>query len=163
MKDKFVFYSFVIGVAGAFLGLAVTLSVGLTRDAQRGEATLTWPAVPGRVTDVSRSNNRPALEYRYVVGGRTYTSNRVAFVRRRTLRRGGGLGGYYGRDFSEGESVEVHFDPADPGTAVLLTGVPTSGVVVSGGAIAFLFLIGGGVLWLGLRHPPSAFRHGDDG
>lgn len=155
MKDKVGFYVFIIVFAGVFLALGAALSVDLVRDVRHGEASLRWPTTTGKVIGVFRSRDRPALAYQYVVEGQTYARHRVVFVRRQTLERGRGLETYYGRDFSEGETVEVRYDPADPGTSVLIPGAPVSGVVVGGVVIGFLFLVGVGVLGLGFMRPPG--------
>ena len=108
---------------------AVPLGVGV-RDYVKGRASQTWPSVDGKVMSSEletrlggageQTSNRARIQYAYTVDGQSYTSRRVGF-------------GVYGSSdsieherlmdtYSEGKTVRVHVNPANPQDAVLIVG-----------------------------------------
>jgi hypothetical protein len=102
------------------------LLLGAWLDYWRAEQSKSWPAVTGRmlVSEVSvrlgkGPRNLPDVSYEYEVDGSRYESSRIRFGQGRTRFRAQAeeLVGRY----PVGSEVEVRYNPADPGVAVLDT------------------------------------------
>ena len=106
-----------------------------------------WPQVVGTVvvSDLQRSRDseggysyRPEVSYRYSVDGQELVANRTCFGDRlelswsapavRAVRR-----------YPAGASVAVHYDPDDPGDAVLEPGI--NGLLFAGAAFGGVFTV----------------------
>ncbi|WP_246675144.1 DUF3592 domain-containing protein [Mesorhizobium sp. B2-3-4] len=120
------------------LGVAVFLSImgvfallmGIAQKALARQAAK-WPVTSGRI-DASgletvridsayqrrRSVFRSRIVYSYEVAGRHYTSARVTFGANVMASLPGLVSGQIGR-YAEGSKVDVHYDPANPASAVL--------------------------------------------
>jgi hypothetical protein len=88
-----------------------------------------WPSVRGQIVNSAvesyrettdgrtRTSYRPAVEFAYMVRGREYRSNQIKL----TLETGGSQA-YAAKvvaKYPQGSDIEVHYDPAAPGTAAL--------------------------------------------
>ena len=139
---------------GAFFAIVVTVKLRQVRAASR------WPSVPGKILsarasakkvtthhateeeneDRTEQRNFARITYKYVVGGKEYISSRLS------------IGEDLGNDdvagklqrYPKGRAVEVFYDPAKPGTAVLERGLPQGcakagliGLALVAGIIAF--------------------------
>jgi hypothetical protein len=129
----------------------LTLFLGL-REMEAAQTSTTWPTVSGTVksSDIDWSNNDSddhqrdsafaKVVYTYQVAGHLHTSDKVLY------------GDYGSSDsshadsivsqYAPGQAVTVHYDPADPSTAVLQPGI-------NGGCL-FLPIFGGAFLLVGL-------------
>jgi hypothetical protein len=138
---------------GAFLLLVPTTCLGWFVGGKLDEAVSAknWPTVPGEVVS-SRvaGNNRqsiPLVEYRYEVGGATFTGERVSVLG--TLGRE--TAGQTVSRYPAGAAVSVHHDPDDPASAVLDTTVgpeaTTAGLMIATpAAFGVVFLIAGALV-----------------
>ena len=120
----------------------------------RGLRSLAWPTVIGEVTDSDVEFFRgrgsvlytPRIRYSYQVGGRAYDGNRVVF----------GYPDYHTRRGADsviaaypvGGTVRVHYDPSDPGSAVLRPGVGIRTWIAAGFMGALLLLVFGALAGL---------------
>ncbi|MCA0031669.1 DUF3592 domain-containing protein [Mesorhizobium sp. B263B2A] len=112
-----------------FMGL-FALRMGFAQKSLAGQAAK-WPVAAGRI-DTSglqalrnHSNYRrwhtvfkSRIVYSYGVAGQRYTSDRVTFGATVTASLPGLVSGQ-ARSYAEGSQVEVHYDPANPASAVL--------------------------------------------
>ncbi|RUU78329.1 DUF3592 domain-containing protein, partial [Mesorhizobium sp. M7A.F.Ca.MR.362.00.0.0] len=112
-----------------FMGLFI-LSMGFAQKALAEQAAK-WPIVVGRI-DTSglqalrnhsgygrwRTVFKSRIVYSYGVAGQRYSADRVAFGATVTASLPGLVGGQ-ARQYVEGSKVDVHYDPANPGSAVL--------------------------------------------
>ena len=133
----------VIGAAGIIAGVTM-LSAGATA---RG-----WPVVPGQIversvgpsttTGASRPGRyfEPRVTYRYTVDGKPYTGHRISLTTRA-----------YDEDKARSvaddlpERVDVHYNPRDPGDALLEpSSIGIAIVALIAGALAAL--VGAGML-----------------
>jgi Protein of unknown function (DUF3592) len=120
-----------VAAAGGFASLTLLFAIGYTGAVWK---TSRWPTVPGRIvgTEVEAFRDRhidtdritpqtlykPSILYTYEVNGRQFTADRLTlgvvvsstlpFIARRTARR-----------YPPGSEVVVHYDPKNPGEAVL--------------------------------------------
>jgi len=145
-------------VGGVFVALGLLVTAWGFSTLSRAKASKSWPSVEGTVlssevtedwdtTTSSRGGRRresvtygAEVSYQYAVDGRSYTSTRVSFGQYQSSNCGHAAG-IVGR-YPEGKKVDVHYDPASPGTAVLEPGA-------GGGAyipllIGVVFVIAGG-------------------
>jgi len=144
-------------LGAVFLVIGVLVAAWGFSTLSRAKASKSWPSVEGTVVssevteerETSSSSRRGRREsvtygaeisYEYAVEGRRYTSDRVSFGQYKSSNRGHAAG-IVGR-YPEGKKVDVHYDPAGPGTAVLEPGA-------GGGAyipllIGVVFVIAGG-------------------
>ncbi|WP_245481743.1 MULTISPECIES: DUF3592 domain-containing protein [unclassified Mesorhizobium] len=112
-----------------FMGLFI-LSMGFAQKALAEQAAK-WPIVVGCI-DTSglqalrnhsgygrwRTVFKSRIVYSYGVAGQRYSADRVAFGATVTASLPGLVGGQ-ARQYVEGSKVDVHYDPANPGSAVL--------------------------------------------
>ncbi|MES0022427.1 MULTISPECIES: DUF3592 domain-containing protein [unclassified Mesorhizobium] len=95
------------------------------------EQAAKWPVAPGRIDSSGlqalrnyRGHRRwstvfkSRIVYSYGVAGQHYTSDRVTFGATVTASMPGLVSGQ-GRSYAEGGKVDVHYDPANPASAVL--------------------------------------------
>ena len=135
------------------------LLIKFVRDIMMGQKSRSWPVASGTViqsvmethhdTDDDGSTSTTygvKVHYTYSVGGREYESWRRTFseVRTNSMRRTQEILGRY----PQGANVEVYYDPADPSSAVLETGVGTSSYVFLGLAIVLVLAGLAGLLGL---------------
>ena len=134
---------------------AVFATVGLVAIAQghraivRGEASASWPRVPGRIVrnerverDVEgRGHARPDIAYRYDVAGITLEGSRVAFGLENFFSSRG-WGALVRDRYPAGTRVQVAYDPRRPGNAVLESGPPPRAWVPLGLGAVFLLVAG---------------------
>ena len=136
---------------GVFLMMlaAPPLVIGLWAMAQ-GLITLTWPRTDGQIDRVYFSQSQPDDEtrrmsasiditYRYVVGGRTYSSSSIA-----PYTFGWQNSGHARRqhdDYSADMAVRIAHDPHDPRVAYLEPGPSSTSLMLLG--VGFIF----GLTW----------------
>lgn len=119
-----------------------------------------WPAVPGTIlasTIASRESTleaeedgppprpitlyRAEVQYRYEVGGRSFTGSRIALddVEVSSKSHAENLAQRY----ASGTAVTVHYNPEDPSQAVLEPGIHMVSWVLPAIGVAFLIVAGG--------------------
>jgi Protein of unknown function (DUF3592) len=122
---------------------------------QRGTGTEAWPAVSGVVIDCAitadreagRQRFRPVVRYRYEVDGQRYEGNRIQWAMDQGFRKYTRARRLLDR-YRAGSTINVHYDPSRPGTAVLQTGGSNAAVlrpvyvIASTIAVYTLFTIG---------------------
>ncbi|WP_185970366.1 MULTISPECIES: DUF3592 domain-containing protein [unclassified Mesorhizobium] len=143
-----------LGVAAflLFMGLMI-LRMGFAQRSLARQAEK-WPVTPGHIESSGlqalrnysayrwRTVFKSRIVYTYGVAGQRYTSDRVAFGATVTASLPGLVSGQ-ARSYAEGSKVDVHYDPANPASAVLecrVRGLWLLGVC----SAAFL----GGAAWL---------------
>jgi hypothetical protein len=120
-----------VAAATGFASLTLLFAIGFTAAVWK---TSRWPTVPGRMVGsdvesfrvrevdegrmIRRTHYKPSILYTYEVNGRKYMADRVTlgvvvsstlpFIARRSARC-----------YAPGTDVEVHYDPRNPGEAVL--------------------------------------------
>ncbi|WP_120497266.1 DUF3592 domain-containing protein [Kiloniella sp. EL199] len=110
--------------AGLFLvGLALYLLIDAIRSLKMFEACGHWPKTTGVMTKslVSRPKSTSSQHvfyagYDYNVGGRSYSGSRVAYYTVSDEAEAKGLGNSH----AVGQTVDVFYDPANPGEATLI-------------------------------------------
>jgi len=120
----------VLGVIFGVLG-AIFLIVGI-RSRNKAKASLQWPVAQGVVLsstviehqDYDEDDHRtsisyePVVQYRYSVGGQDFSGNKLAFgANRFDSGRAQGMANQY----PAGATVNVHYNPNNPGEAVIET------------------------------------------
>jgi hypothetical protein len=115
----------------------------------RAYKSQTWPDTQGTITSSyihkqwtrdsksrSRAHYYPKVSYRYTVGGKSYSCNRIAF--------GGESGGKRGRAkkvvdrYPSGKKVTVYYNPQDPQVAVLKAGFSWGAILAFLAGLVFL-------------------------
>jgi hypothetical protein len=145
---------------GLFLFTLIFMAAGLAmgyfgyQEYQDSKASEAWPVVSGtvfssEVTSYSEYSNgrhrtyyRADVAYEYTVNDANYTGDQVAFSEVNTSNPDPAQ--KIVDRYPVGQLVEIHYDPADPGKAVLETGVKIGVWMQLGGGILFV-LIGLGV------------------
>jgi hypothetical protein len=146
----------------AFIILSIigaVLLIKFVRDIVMGQKSSSWPNVSGTViqsimetkqdTDAegfSSTTYGAKIHYKYLVGGKEYESWRRTFseVSTSSMRRTQEILARY----PQGASVAVYYDPEDPSSAVLESGVGTSSYIFLGFAILLLLAGLAGLLGL---------------
>ncbi len=125
-------------IALVLFGVAAWLLIPAVREFKQARASRSWPSVPGKIvsanvvytapinTDmdsrIRRGTYRPVLEYDYEVNGKSYRANHRVFgdeaIAYGTSNRAEAIIGVYPPD----KTVQVYYDPTDPGNAVLIPG-----------------------------------------
>jgi hypothetical protein len=133
-----------------FLVFGLLLCVGWYFLRKKAQASLAWPSTPGQViaSDVNRYRGNDGewaeearVVYEYAVGGTPFKGNRITFggassgnraAARKTVAR-----------YSAGANVEVFYDPAQPGSAVLERKMPGMFVLlpIVGGIFAIVGIV----------------------
>jgi hypothetical protein len=129
-----------------FVGIGAALLSYAFKMAAKAQRSLSWPSVDGEIAHSAvlyQSETSPGqgssntfkadISYRYKVAGRSYSSSKIALldVASSSSRRADDLVGRY----PDKSKVEVYYDPANPGEAVLEPGASS--------ALTFLYVIGG--------------------
>ena len=100
-----------------FLAGAAVLVLGFVRPLKRSLALEDWRAVPCVIASSRLDRGRPAIEYLYQVGPKTYRSGRIALYPRAFSAPASA------RELVErypaGKSTDCYVNPADPTDAVL--------------------------------------------
>lgn len=144
-----------LGTALSIAGLIilVLMFVRAYNDDRLAVAVSQWPVTNGVISNVSANQigRLPLMvniNYRYVISGHSYQSNKVR------------IGNSTPADFStysDGKSVGVHFNPTNPVEAYLEPAINAGdrfeGLLLSAG----LILIGLSFLYLGFKSPTLAF------
>ncbi|MGO4639759.1 DUF3592 domain-containing protein [Mesorhizobium sp. 2RAF45] len=112
-----------------FMGL-FALRMGFAQKSLAEQAAK-WPVAPGRIESSGlqalrnyssyrrwRTVFKSRIVYSYGVAGQRYSADRVTFGATVTASLPGLVGGQ-ARKYVEGSKVDVHYDPANPGSAVL--------------------------------------------
>ncbi len=150
-----------------FMGLMI-LRMGFVQKSLAGQAAK-WPVTAGRIdasglqalrnysgayrrwTTVFKSR----IVYSYAVAGQRYTSDRVTFGATVTASMPGLVRGQ-SQSYAEGSKVDVHYDPANPGSAVLECRVRGLWVLW----VCSVGFLGGAACWsVWCRWPISAAVH----
>ncbi|MBC2715123.1 MAG: DUF3592 domain-containing protein [Desulfobacteraceae bacterium] len=111
-----------------------------------GKKSISWPAAKGKITYSHAASRRvensyeyhPSVKYTYSVDRRSYTGKRITAsdVYQKTLSGAKDIL----KKYPVGGEVSVYYDPADPGTSLLETGMKKNVYVLLGGAaLCFLF------------------------
>jgi hypothetical protein len=122
-----------LGLIAALMGGAIL--VWCWNTSSRIKASATWPATDGEVVrsavalDSSRIRGggynvtyRADIHYRYVVNGKSYESSTFTFGVPHSFANRAEADAEVAR-LAVGRHVEVHYDPEDPATSCLETGV----------------------------------------
>lgn len=159
---------------GGFFAIMLTVKLRQVRAASR------WPSVPGEIVSARTSSkkvtthhatydeqedrkerrNFARITYRYMVGGKQYVSSRLSLGEdlgnadvQATLER-----------YPKGRVVEVYYDPAAPGKAVLERGLPKgcakAGLCGVALVIAIIAIFGYGLDYAVIRIAPH-IKHPD--
>ena len=156
-------------VLGVILGCLALLAAPLSywwfdKANVAGNATLPWPAASGTLTsvDIKLTGKRVytmTIAYTYTVEGATYGGNRVRAVDEKYSSPSGALAVLSKAtaspltednlsDVERGVGITAHYNPANPGESVLLTGAGGSKLMVwlapvlfAGGGIWMLILV----------------------
>jgi hypothetical protein len=129
-------------------GFGSVLAFVLERSAMGdGAASENWPSVAGKITlSMAGSTGprdsktyHPEVSYEYTVDGKTFTSKRISFAVAQIQRASQLEIEEYLKQYPEGADVEVHYDPEDPSTSCLETGLQ----------LGTAFLIGVGCMAVG--------------
>jgi len=131
-----------------FLAAGTAVIVLSCWNAMRAVQSRKWPECSGTVItsalEETRSEGeylyRPAVSYRYVVGGDELVGKRVRFCDSFVLTRRSPASRIVKR-YSAGSAVVVRYDPDDPGESVLEPGL-NSRIFLSG-VLGAVFLVGG--------------------
>jgi len=113
-----------------------------------GKGSGSWPVARGKITyaqavpqKVKKSQEyRASLKYTYTVNGSSYTGRRITAsdVYLKTLSSANDIL----RKYPVGGEVSVHYDPANPGTSLLESGIKKNVYVLFGGAaLCILFAV----------------------
>lgn len=141
----------IAGFCGFFLVFGGLGLFDVAVEARRGRASLAWPTAQGEIvrSDIvrGRRSGEAVIRYAYTVDGRAYEGWRKYFIR----RGDGRTRSDWVRQYPEGRTVPVHYDPDDPEISALEPGASLWGIVRDGFAATLITLIGGlGTGW-GLR------------
>ncbi len=135
------------GFCGAFILFGLMSAAASLGDFRNGQQSLSWPSTEGEITQSVRrrgSRKLKALEYRYTVNGTAHAGTRVAFMRTPYVKP------VY-KTYRTGQRVRVHYDPTDPGQAVLEPGTPILAVIAES-LVPILLIFGGSAgLFYGFR------------
>jgi hypothetical protein len=122
------FFALVAAGLGVFFLVFSLRSQKKTRDSQ------SWPTTGGQITAASVVTSEsapdddgrtyplyyPLVKYEYTLNGQDYTSDRLAFGGRKTFKRHDQAAQEMAH-YPVGKAVTLHYNPADPGEAVLET------------------------------------------
>lgn len=111
-----------------------------------GKESQSWPAIRGKITYSHAQSRRvknsyeyqPSVKYTYFVDKRSHTGKRITAsdVYQKTLSGAKDIL----KKYPVGGEVSVYYDPADPGTSLLETGIKKNVYILLGGAaLCFLF------------------------
>jgi hypothetical protein len=158
----------IVSLAAGTLVLFVSLILYLrfTRDNAHGEKSLTWPVTPGRITEsrievrehrTTATDYDDVIEYEYTVSNRVYR-NRAVDLKIRDWHDRVAIRAFVD-SYPVGKEVAVHYDPENPGDALLVAGpaLETSGPRL----LAAKILLPAGLvllvlpLWIGKRNKSS--------
>ena len=142
-----------LGFCGAFILFGLLSAAASLSDFRYGQQSLSWPSTEGEITQsVRRRGSRllKSLEYRYTVGTTTYVGTRAAFMRTPYVKP-------IHETYRTGQRVGVHYDPTDPGRAVLEPGVPILAVIAESLVPILLIIVGSAGLFYGLRRRDVSF------
>jgi hypothetical protein len=127
--------SVVLLICAVAFGVGGVVFYSFARRVERqGNASRSWPTVPGRVlsSEIRRGqkgNISPAITYRYAIAGKDYTGTRASFAGTTGQAESSRLV----NAFPVGAAVSVAYDPADPASAVLEVGAKgTRGMMMFG-------------------------------
>ena len=142
-------------MAGIALYIAFTLACmpKFFREAESAR----WPSAPGVIARSymqtgyfkSMEGFTPAVQYKYQVGKREYWGERIDFHLSHTLNSRTYAASWLAR-YPTGKVVSVYYDPKEPGSSVLVSGIQTEqrGLVWAGFAmVAFGIVLFGCVYW----------------
>ncbi len=118
-------------LAVVFLGVGVLLVIIALMQRNKAKKAESWQTVSGQITASTITENRhrdsdghtqinyqPLVQYTYEIDGLTYNGGRIAFgANSFDYNTAQGMAAKY----PVGASVTVHYDPAQPGEAVLET------------------------------------------
>jgi hypothetical protein len=114
----------VFGLSGLYdLWLGYLALVGATQSAR-------WPSIDGTIrsaeaakrTMVGEPGVRPRIVYDYIVDGKPFTGERIAFGMQDNFYSGRGFAQKYIERYPSGSRVRVSYDPARPASSVLEPG-----------------------------------------
>lgn len=154
---------------GVFLFVGAAVLVFGVVQLRKALASKDWPTVSGTIISaemISRTRQREsggsitvygaAVVYRYSVNGEEYESDRISYGSFSSSDRS------HARSVLEtyppGRSVAVHYDPDEPGTAVLEIGIGTGNFILLGVGSAFVLFGGGLLIALYVQHLRSGSK-----
>ncbi len=131
--------SFLFGLIALILfGVSAWLLIPGVREFKLAQASRRWPAVPGKVisanviyeapinTDLDsqyrRGSYRPVIEYAYAVNGKSYRANHRVWGDESVAYTSSHRAEAIVNDYPPERDIQVFYDPADPGNAVLEPG-----------------------------------------
>jgi hypothetical protein len=142
------------------IGMGVIWLVITVQGMQAARESETWHSTNGVIEEtwVERDERtdadgeiedyyKPYLKYSYLVNNRTYSSQRVDFGPQRSYGRASGANKFLAQ-YLVGSQVEVFYDPAEPGQAVLVREASSATWGLIGGGAMVIFPI---VAWIGVR------------
>jgi hypothetical protein len=128
MRDKVGWTIWILLWAGSGIGILIGGIVSVVN----GKATMKWPVTQGAVVSVkvgervSTNDHKdityyfPVITYKFTVGGRDYTADRLSFSSNDSTFRTETEA--FIKTFPIGKKVSVHYNPASPRDAILEPG-----------------------------------------
>ena len=151
---------------GSFLVLVIIFIAGVAwlaftvKGIQSAQESESWLSAEGMIETTWVDEDRrtdadgdwedyyePHLRYSYSVDGAKFSSEKVDFGNQPSYSNRSKANSYLA-DYSSGAEVEVFYDPAAPGEAVLLREASGSTVSLIGGGLMILLSLGGGIMSL---------------
>lgn len=143
------YIAFVVVCLGFAILLVLVYGLISLRAVLTARASAAWPTTTGTVTgsgvDVRRvtgTYTRPYVSYTYQVGVHTYRSRRLSFLAPGQFPVAATDPNVLRKQYPVGSPVQVHYDPARPDRATLVTGASVElwlgTVVLLGMAVALL-------------------------
>lgn len=150
--------TFMLIVFAPFVLAGVGLLVYGLRQRNKAKAAGTWPTTDGSLVSAQVERHaykskygpnvwyNPKIEYSYSVGSTGYTSHRISFGSPSFNTKEGAES--FLRQFATGNAIPIHYDPANPKSAVLVPGqAPHSlGLTLAGTALIVIPVLLGAYL-----------------
>jgi hypothetical protein len=140
-----------------FLGVAFVVAAQTYKSSRAALATEAWPSVMGRVERASvvgvGSSDRAlaTVSYAYEIAGKTYSSNRISTNERTPILRAEAEA--FVTAHPTGTPITVHYDPEEPGQAVLEKAAPLASTRLQWISVGVLATVGIALLLLESRRP----------
>ena len=128
-----------------FVAVGIATLIFVSKGIALGKASLGWPETEGKILSSKVGSRRssknkstrysPKISYQYSVNEQDFTGNKI---------RIGGISSTnhrkantYVKRYPAGKAVAVYYDPQDPATALLESGIGTHVYVALGSGVAF--------------------------
>jgi hypothetical protein len=136
MLNPYTIILIAFGIAGIAVMIWGWMVIAKVRKIQR------WPSVEGVIDQSSRTSDMddllPDIAYSYTVSGQTY---RCKLEFSRSIHPTPELSASYIKKYPVGAKVRVHYNPGQPGQAVLEPGIGSDWMVFAAGLLATIFAV----------------------